>query len=147
MAQTFTRLIYHLVFSTQQRRPLITADVRAPLYQYLGGLIRGERGALLVAGGMPDHIHLLATLPPHKSLSNMLRFFKSESSRWMNERLAEHSFAWQKGYAAFSVSPSQVPTLRRYIQNQEAHHQDRSFEAELSALTKKHRLEAEPKSP
>ena len=147
MSQAYTKLHYHLVFSTHDRQPLITAEVREPLYQYLGGLVRGERGNLLGAGGMPDHVHLLVHLPPRKSLSDLVRFFKSESSRWMNDRLSDDVFAWQRGYGAFSVSPSQLPTLLRYIQNQEKHHEDRSFASELSALLKKHGIDTKGNLP
>ncbi len=143
MATTYTSLLYHLVFSTRDRLPLITQDVQEPLYQFVGGLVRHQRGALLGAGGMPDHIHLLASLPPSKSLSTYLRHIKSESSRWMNESQVRSFFAWQKGYGAFSVSPSQVPVLLRYIQNQATHHQDRSFQTEFLALLAKHRIQAE----
>jgi REP element-mobilizing transposase RayT len=86
MADTFTNLLYHLVFSTKNRQPLITEDVRERLYQYMGGIIRGEGGSLLEIGGVPDHVHLLARFKPDVSVSEMIKRIKSKSSQWLNEQ-------------------------------------------------------------
>lgn len=137
MANSYTNLLYHLVFSTKNRHPWIIPEIRDPLYQYFGGLILRQRGTLLAAGGMPDHVHLVARLPPRHSLSSLMRFIKSDSSRWLKEQLEDGVFAWQTGYGAFSVSPSQMDGLLRYVANQERHHRDRSYQAELRALLSK----------
>src|SRR5687768_7050399 len=109
MAGTFTNLLYHLVFSTKDRIPLIDQRLQHNLYEYIGGIIRGEGGVLLEIGGMPDHVHLLTKFKPVKSVSEMLNRIKAKSSKWANEtKLIEQDFAWQGGYAAFSVSESQV---------------------------------------
>jgi REP-associated tyrosine transposase len=142
MASTFTNLLYHVVFSTKDRVPMIHKDVQERLYEYMGGIIRGEGGTLLEIGGVADHVHLLAKLKADTAVAVLLRLLKSNSSGWANDvRLIQGRFAWQTGYAAFSVSESQVPTVRRYIQNQEAHHAKVSFKDELIALLKKHRIE------
>ena len=125
------------MFSTKDRQPRIAAPLSEPLYQYIGGLLLRDRGTLVAAGGMPDHIHLVARLPPRRSISSTLRIIKSESSRWLKEQMEDRDFAWQEGYGAFSVSPSQMESLLRYVKNQEMHHQDRSFQAELRALLTK----------
>ena len=143
MAHSHTNLLYHLVFSTKDRQPWITPELKEPLYRYLGGLILRERGTLLAAGGMPDHVHLVVRLPPRRSLSTLLRFIKSESSRWLKEQIEDGTFAWQQGYSAFSVSPSQMTPLLRYVQHQELHHQDRSFLNELKALLRKNGVDFE----
>ncbi len=94
---------------------------------------------VLAAGGTQNHIHLLLRLPPVRPVSESMRDLKANSSRYMNETLG--GFAWQDGYAAISVSPSQVPTLRAYIENQQRHHARRTFEQELVALLDKSGVE------
>ena len=142
MATTFTNLLYHIVFSTKERDPMITQDIRERLYEYMGGIIRGEGGVLLEIGGVPDHVHLLAKLKADKAVSDMLRLIKSNSSKWVNEeRLITGRFGWQTGYAAFSVSESQVNKVRKYLQSQESHHAKVSFKEELITLLEKNRIE------
>lgn len=142
MATTFTNLLYHIIFSTKERVPMIREDIRERLYEYMGGIIRGEGGVLLEIGGVPDHVHLLAKLKADKAVSDMLRLIKSNSSKWVNEeRLITGHFGWQTGYAAFSVSESQVTRVRKYLQSQESHHVKVTFKEELIALLKKNRIE------
>ncbi len=142
MASTYTNLLYHIVFSTKDRIPLIQRDLQERLYEYMGGIIRGEGGVLLEIGGVPDHVHLLAKLKADTAVAVMLRLLKSNSSKWVNEeRLVQGRFGWQTGYAAFSVSESQAAKVRQYIQTQESHHKKVSFKEELIALLKKHHIE------
>ena len=109
------------------------------------GRLRDNRGVLLKAGGIEDHIHLLAKLPPTIALSDMLRLMKANSSKWINEtKKPKKSFEWQPGYAAFSVSESQVGTVESYIENQREHHQKRTFQEEFLLLLKKHGIEYDP---
>jgi putative transposase len=142
MASTFTNLLYHIVFSTKYRVPAIQEDFRERLYEYIGGIIRGEGGVLLEIGGVSDHIHLLAKIKADTAVSVMVRLIKSNSSKWSHQ-LAPPSarFDWQRGYGAFSVSESQLPRVRRYIQNQETHHAKVSFQDELITLLKRNRIE------
>jgi putative transposase len=117
MAGTYTNLLYHIVFSTKNRQPQITPAIQADLYEYIGGILRGESGVLLEIGGMPDHLHLLAKLKPTHSIAEILKRIKANSSKWLSaEKLPRHDFDWQDGYSAFSVSESQVESVRRYIQ-------------------------------
>jgi putative transposase len=142
MAGTYTNLLYHLVFSTKNRTPLITDALHPDLFPYIGGIIRGEGGKLLEIGGMSDHIHLLAKLKPTKSISEMLNRIKAKSSKWANpEKFSRRKFAWQDGYAAFSVSESQIKIVRRYIKNQKSHHRRQSFQDEYRALLVRHGIE------
>jgi REP element-mobilizing transposase RayT len=144
MAGTYTNLLYHLVFSTKNRIPRISAELQSDLYEYIGGIIRGEGGTLLEIGGMPDHVHLLVKFKPTKSVSEMLNRIKAKSSKWVNEeKLKMRKFGWQDGYAAFSVSESQVDPVRQYIQGQEAHHRRQSYQDELRALLARHGVEYE----
>ncbi|HEX3553383.1 MAG TPA: IS200/IS605 family transposase [Thermoanaerobaculia bacterium] len=142
MASTFTNLLYHIVFSTKNRIPAIQEGLREPLYEYIGGIIRGERGVLLQIGGVPDHVHVLAKTKADTSISEIVGRIKAGSSKWLNgKKLAANRFEWQTGYGAFSVSESQVSKVRKYIQTQEAHHAKVSFKEELITLLKKHGIE------
>ena len=78
MGDSFTNLVFHVVFSTKDRIPLIKEEFRERLYEYMGGVIRGQRGTLLEIGGMPDHVHLLARFRASASVSTMVRFIKSK---------------------------------------------------------------------
>ena len=141
MASTLTNLLYHLVFSTKGRIPLIDEEIQTPLYDYMGGIIRNQGGKAIEIGGMPDHVHCLARFPARKAVSDMMRAIKSDSSGWVNRERPGDRFAWQTGYGAFTVSQSQVGKVRRYIQTQEEHHREKSFEMEFLALLKKHGIE------
>jgi putative transposase len=142
MASTFTNLLFHIVFSTKDRTPSIHEGLRERLYEYMGGIIRGERGTLLEIGGVPDHVHLLAKLKSDISIAEMVRLIKSNSSKWVNESIGlTERFEWQTGYGAFSVSESQAKKVRKYIQDQESHHAKVSFRDELITLLKKHGIE------
>lgn len=142
MANTFTNLLYHIVFSTKDRTPLIHGEMRERLYEYMGGIIRGERGVLLEIGGVPDHVHLLTKLKSDMAVAEMVRLVKSNSSKWWNELDdTKAHFEWQTGYGAFTVSESQVRKVRSYIQTQESHHAKVSFRDELITLLKKHGIE------
>lgn len=140
MAKTYTKLIYHIVFSTKERIPLITGEIRERLYPYLGGVIRGEKGSLLEIGGVADHVHLLARFGAAIAVSEMVQRIKGNSSHWLNQQPASW-FAWQVGYGAFTVSESQVASVRAYIQRQEEHHKKVSFKDELLSLLRKHGIE------
>jgi putative transposase len=123
MPQSYTNLIYHIVYSTKERQPLITNDLQPRLYDYIGGMIRKRGGICLEIGGMSDHVHILAKLKPDKALSDVLRDLKANSTGWMHDVFPEmKDFTWQRGYGAFTVSSSQVEKVRQYIANQEEHH-------------------------
>ena len=142
MANTYTNLLYHIVFSTKDRISLIEPSVRPDLHGYLGGIVRELGGTALEIGGVADHVHLLVKLPPKIAISDFMRELKANSSKWMNEqRMKLRKFGWQDGYAAFSVSKSQVPSVRKYIQNQESHHQRLGFQEKFRGLLRRHEIE------
>jgi putative transposase len=146
MPKSYTNLLYHIIFSTRERRPLITAERRASLYDYVGGTIRALGGISLAIGGIEDHLHLLAKLRPDKALSDLLRDLKSNSSGWMHDVFPDaKGFAWQHGYGAFTVSASQVPAVSNYIANQERHHKTRSFRDEFIEILTKNEIEFDEK--
>ena len=142
MAHTFTNLLYHLVFSTKDRRGWIRDDLRDRLFPYLGGGIRDENGIALSVGGTDDHVHLLVKLPATAAVAATLCAIKANSSGWVHKEWPTHAgFAWQTGYAAFSVSQSQVPSVQRYIERQAEHHRTRTFQEEFVQLLNKHGIE------
>jgi putative transposase len=143
---TFTKLTYHVIFSTKHRTPLIQTAFQHRLYEYIGGIIRGQNGHLIEIGGIEDHIHLLTSLSAKISISDTIRDIKANASKWSNEFSDLGSrFEWQKGYGAFTVSYSQIDSVRLYIQNQRAHHQTKSFEEEYIAFLKLHDIAFEHK--
>ncbi len=146
MPSTYTNLLYHIVFSTKDRIPLITDNLQEELYKYIGGIIRGEGGIELEIGDTKDHIHILAKFKPALSVSDMLNKIKANSSKWANDhKMKYRKFGWQEGYAAFSVSESQVPAVREYIRKQEEHHRKQTYQEEFVALLERHGIEYDPK--
>ena len=128
MADSFTNLLYHIVFSTKDRRPLITPEHELRLYDYLGGTIRKVGGVSLELNGTEDHIHLLAKLRPDCALSDVLRELKANATGWMHDVFPSvKNFSWQRGYGAFTVSQSNVESVRRYIARQKEHHRKFPF--------------------
>ena len=132
MSSSYTNLLYHIVFSTKDRQPLIAADYQERLYEYIGGTIRGLGGIALAINGMEDHVHVLARLRPDKALSDVLRDLKANASGWMHDVFpALHDFSWQRGYGAFTLSQSNLSAVQNYITRQKEHHQVKSFRDEF----------------
>ena len=146
MPSSYTCLRYHLIWSTKHREPLIVDEFRDRLFEYIGGILRGHGGKLLAAGGMPDHVHLLADVSKQQAIADAVRDIKANSSGWIHETFPQHrAFAWQTGYGAFTVSYSNVETVKRYIANQAEHHRVRSFQEEFVEFLRKHEVEYEEK--
>ena len=142
MPQTFTCLHYHLIFSTKHRLPLITADLQPRLFEYVGGILRNHDSCLLAAGGVADHVHLLARLSKTASVADSLRVIKANSSKWVHEEFPNlKDFAWQTGYGAFAVSYSTLAAVKRYLARQEEHHRKLTFQDEFREFLRKHELE------
>jgi putative transposase len=141
MPGTFHNLKFHLVFSTKHREPWLTPDVRPRVHDYLGGIIRGERGAILEIGGIADHVHILFGWRTDEAISTLVRNLKANSSRWIHETFPGLSgFAWQEGYSIFTVSQSQVEKVRDYIRRQEEHHRLKPFREELLEFLRTHEV-------
>jgi REP element-mobilizing transposase RayT len=137
MSDSYTNLLYHIIFSTKERRPLITDAYQPRLYDYIGGTIRGAGGISLALNGTEDHLHLLAKLRPDNALSNVLRDLKANATGWMHDVFPElKEFSWQRGYGAFTVSQANVLEVRRYIVQQKKHHQKISFRDEFIQFLK-----------
>jgi putative transposase len=146
MADTLTNLLFHIVFSTKDREPLIRPAFRDELQKYIAGIVRNEGGVLLGVGGMPDHLHLVTKFKSDRSVAEMVRLIKANSSKWVNEEHgAAGRLAWQIGYGAFTVSRSQLDALLNYVANQESHHRVRSFQDEYREFLIKHGVEFDEK--
>ena len=146
MAQTLISLYLHIVYSTKRRQKLIRPELEDELYKYMGGIYRRYDCKLILANGMEDHTHNLVSLSKSIALKDLQREVKKSSSRWANtERPGKFRFRWQDGYAAFSVSPSNIESVKRYIKNQKHHHKTMTFEKEFELLLEKHSVDYDPR--
>ena len=142
MASTLVKINVHLVFHVKSTGITMREDDLEKVFSYLGGIIRGIGGAPIQIGGMPDHVHILSTLPKTLSLADFVRTIKADSSKWI-KTLDDYyqPFAWQEGYGAFSVSPSQMKNTIRYIMRQPEHHKIRTFNEEYRLFLEAYGIE------
>jgi len=136
----YTNLLYHIVYATKERAPLITNRLRPRLHEYLGGTVRGLGAIAIEVNGTSDHVHVLAKIRPTIAVSDFMSKLKSGSSGWAKRQTAGR-FGWQARFGAFTVSESQVERVRRYIRNQEEHHRRVSFDEELRSLLRAHNID------
>jgi REP element-mobilizing transposase RayT len=143
MPQSLSAVYLHLVFSTKERSAFLRdATLRTEMQAYLGGVSKQLDCPPLIVGGIEDHVHLLARFGRGISQSAWVKEVKRVSSLWIKQREPSmRGFAWQAGYGVFSVSPSQLDTVQRYIANQEEHHKKRGFQDEFRGMLKEHRVE------
>ena len=141
MPQSLAQIYVHLVFSTKARVSLIPSAIKPRLHAYLAGTLNAIDCPAVQVGGMPDHVHILFRLSRTVTISDLVKNVKVESSKWVKDECGMGDFAWQAGYGAFSVSASNVDDVTRYIQNQEAHHQGKSFQDEFRRLLELYRVE------
>jgi REP element-mobilizing transposase RayT len=133
MPSTHINLNYHIVFSTKDRRRIIADPWRDELHAYLGGISRDLGAVARSIGGTGDHVHILASLKATHTLADLIQQVKRGSSKWIHQH-GVNEFAWQEGYGAFTVSPSQLAKVERYIASQVAHHRKKTFEEEYVDL-------------
>jgi putative transposase len=145
MGSTYLSLHYHLVFSTKNREAFIAEIWRERLYEYLGGTIRGLGGQSEGVGGVADHVHLLVGLRATHCLADVMRELKKSSSVWVHNEMKLPAFAWQEGYAAFTVSAPARAAVQRYIAHQEEHHRTQSFREELISMLEQAGVQYDPK--
>ena len=143
MSHSYAQNHIHLVFSTKNREELLAKDFLPRVWSYTAGVCKNHDLLTFAVGGMEDHMHLLFRLPPTMARANAVNLVKSNTSKWIGEQ--HTTFAWQEGYGAFAVSSSNVATVIKYIDNQEAHHRKIRFEDEFVALLKKHGVPLDPK--
>ena len=142
MAGTYSQILLHTVFSTKHRTPWITSELAERLYPYIGGIVREENGVLYDIGGVDDHVHLYLRWRTDKAISDLMRTVKARSSKWVHDEFPQlAAFAWQEGYAVFSVSKSQEDAVKKYIAGQAEHHRKVDFKSELLKLLRAHEIE------
>ena len=139
MPQTLSFNLVHVIFSTKNRAPLIRAETMSELHAYLAGAARKLDCDCFRVGGVADHVHLALKLPPARAAAKVVSEIKTSSSAWMKEQ-GIANFGWQRGYGLFSVGPSDLGSLVRYIEGQEAHHRKRSFQEEMRAFFEKYHV-------
>jgi putative transposase len=155
MSSTYLSLHYHLVFGTKNRNPSIDTPWRSRLHEYMGGTVRGLGGFPEGIGGTADHVHLLVSLKSNHCLADVMRELKKASSAWVHEEIGQRNFAWQEGYGAYTVSATVRGAhcvsatvrgpVRKYISNQEEHHQLKPFREEFVELLEKAGVEYDPR--
>ena len=140
MPQSLTQIYLHVVFSTKERARYFQSEaLRCDLHAYLAKACNNMNANAIIVGGAEDHIHVACSFPRQLTVSNFMRDLKRESSKWIKtQRTDLASFAWQDGFAAFSLSPSHLETIKVYIANQMEHHRKESFQAEMRRVFQKY---------
>jgi putative transposase len=139
MPQSLSFILIHVVFSTKDRAPLLDPAIRPDLHAYLATVARDADCECYRAGGVADHVHLAIRLSRTVTIAQLIEKLKTSSSKWLKTQIAE--FAWQRGYGAFSVSPSDLEALRTYIDTQQEHHKTRTFQEEYRAFLQRYGVE------
>lgn len=138
MSHRYESLLFHCVFSTKDRKPLIPEPMKRKLWAYIGGIARTNDFKALAVGGMPDHVHVLLSLPATVLVAKAVQLIKGGSSKWLNDHLPRRSFAWQDAYGVFTIGISQVKSTVGYINTQEQHHAKMSFAEEFRRILDRH---------
>jgi putative transposase len=142
MPQSLSYLLTHIVFSTNDRTPVLDAKVRPALHAYLATVSRNVDCECFRVGGVADHVHLAVRLSRTITMAQLIEELKTSSSKWLKTQSpALAAFAWQRGYGAFSVGPSDLNALLHYIDTQEEHHKTRTFQDEYRAFLTKYGIE------
>lgn len=146
MANTYTQIYVHVVFSVKGRQNLIQKKWKDELFMYISGIAKGKEQKIYAIGGVEDHIHILLSIKPSIALSDLVGEIKSNSSKWINEKsLVMGRFEWQSGFGAFSCSHSQLDGVIFYINNQEEHHKKKNFKVEYIEMLQKWNVDFDEK--
>lgn len=141
MANSYTQILIHYIFSTKKREKLIIPKVEKRIWQYMGGIAQKNKIIPYSIGGVEDHVHLLLSLPKTIAISEAIKLIKGGSSLWIHSEFPElKDFAWQEGYGAFSIGYSGLNNVKRYIENQKEHHRRKTFKEEYLAFLKKYNV-------
>jgi len=142
MGQSLVRNYVHIIFSTKYRTPWIQEDYEDILFCYLGALCKDLNSQPLRIGGYIDHVHILCNLSRNLAISELVSKVKSISSGWYKKQHDDlKGFYWQNGYGAFSVNPSSINSVIKYIENQRIHHQNQDYQNEFRGYMKKYKME------
>jgi putative transposase len=146
MANTYTKIYIHGVFSVRDRFCLISKNWKDELYKYITGIVQNNGHKLIAINGMSDHLHVFIGMKPSQSLSDLMQDIKGDSSKWINSKqFVKGRFSWQEGFGAFSYSSLQIDNIVNYILTQEEHHRKYSFEEEYKELLKEFNIEYDDK--
>ena len=141
MAQSLSKILVHLIFTTKSCQPFISKEIREELCAYLVGILRNHESPALSVGAVEDHVHILFSLSRNYAIKSIVEEVKKSSSKWVKTKGPGFGgFAWQSGYGAFSVSQSAMASTRRYIAEQEAHHRRLSFQEEFRRFLEKYEV-------
>jgi REP element-mobilizing transposase RayT len=139
MPQSLSKVILHIIFSTKNREPWLDYDVQLRMHAYLATICRDLGAEFVRVGGVADHVHIVTTLPRTLSQAELIEQIKKISSKWIKTLDARYrGFFWQRGYSAFSVSPSQLDAVLQYVETQQEHHRTRTFQEEFRELLRRH---------
>jgi len=139
MPQSLSKVILHIIFSTKNRRPWLDSGVRPRMHAYLATICRDLDTDFVRVGGVADHVHIVTMLPRTLSQARLIEQIKKASSKWIKALDVRYGgFFWQRGYGAFSVSPSQLDSVLEYVNKQQEHHRTRTFQEEYRELLRKH---------
>jgi REP element-mobilizing transposase RayT len=142
MPQSLSSILIHLIFSTKNREPFLRPESDTELYPYLASIFKAMKSPALVINGTSDHLHTLCSLSRVVTIADLVEEVKTESSKWIKTKGSEfQNFHWQSGYGAFSVSQSQVASVKRYIGGQKEHHRRVSFQDEYRKFLKAYEVE------
>ena len=131
MPHSFNKIWIHGIWATKDRQPLISPKIEKIVFNLLKQQFTDSGCIIHTINGMPEHIHCLFLLNPQKSVSEIIKQIKGSSSHYLNQKkLTDYRFAWQTGYAAYSVSESLIPRVANYIRNQKQHHKKNTFQEE-----------------
>ncbi len=140
MAQSLSKQYSHIVFSTKNREKIITNKIKNELYSYIAGILKSLKSTAIEIGGIDDHFHILCVLSKNFSTSKIIEELKKNSSKWIKTK-GMQNFYWQRGYGAFSISPSHVEIVQRYVKNQLEHHENQTFKDEFRGLLQKYKID------
>jgi len=146
MPQSLVHNYIHITFSTKNRYPFIDKNISNELYSYLGGICQNLECNPVIVGGHNDHVHILCMLSRKIALMKLIEELKSHSSKWIKTKGVKYqNFYWQRGYGGFSVNPTQINIVKKYILEQESHHNKKTFQDEYRAFLAKYNMKYDEK--
>jgi len=142
MAQSLTQILIHLIFSTKERYPFLTSNIRPELHACAATVLQHLESPAILINSVDDHAHILLRLSKKHAACDVVQETKTSTSKWLKTKGGILTkFVWQNGYGAFSVSSSKLDSARHYVANQHVHHQTVTFQDEFRGFLAKHGIE------
>ncbi len=146
MAGTYSQIYIQIVFAVKGRQNLLHSSWRQEIFKYISRVIQNKGQKSIIVNGVADHVHIFVGLKPVMPISDLVRDIKNNSSKFINDQgFLKSRFSWQEGYGAFSYGQSQIETVYHYINNQEQHHQKKTFKEEYIEFREKFQIEYDEK--